>query len=118
VGYGPPGSDPRSTPGWQWFPAWCDSQIGSEDEDEFVATLTVPVAGTYSFTFRFSDDGGTYFAYADLTGSGDGFSTAQLGVINVGGEGPVEPVPALSGALLSLLALAMAMLGSAAQRRR
>jgi hypothetical protein len=117
VGYGPAGSDPRSNPGWQWFPAWCDSNPSS-GKDEFIATLTVPVAGTYAYTFRFSEDGGADFAYADLTGSGDGFHTADLGVIYVGVEPPAPGVPTLPAPFLALLALAFAFLGANAARRR
>ena len=79
IGYGPAGSDPRVTP-WVWAPATFNAQVGNDDE--YQAVLTLP-PGTYSYTFRFSLDGGFSFTLADLDGAGANagltFSTAQLG---------------------------------------
>ena len=80
IGYGPFGSDPRVTPGWVWAPASFNAQVGNDDE--YQATLTLPL-GTFSYTFRFSLDGGFSFTLADLDGAGANggltFSAAQLG---------------------------------------
>ena len=84
LGYGPQGSDPQLG-GWTFFNASYDSDSGNNDR--YVATFTAPAAGTYSYTYRFSFDGGANWTYADLDGNGTNsglsFSTAQLGTMNV-----------------------------------
>jgi hypothetical protein len=87
VGYGPPGSDPRTTPGWLWFAAvWnpdCVSCNGGQN-DEFMRSLNVDVPGAYSYAYRFSTDAGFTFLYADLhPGTADGFSAGDLGALTV-----------------------------------
>ena len=85
VGYGPAGSDPRSTPGWLWFDTtWNPSCPDCGNDDEFMNTLTVTAAGQYSYAYRFSRDGGYTFVYADLPpGTSDGFSASSLGALQV-----------------------------------
>jgi len=56
---------------------------GSENNDEFQASLTVSVAGTYSYAYRFSMDG-TEWLLCDLDGSDNGFQPDQLGSLEVG----------------------------------
>ena len=52
------------------------------DNDEFKGTLTVTRPGTYSYAYRFSDDGGVSYMYGDFDpGTADGFSTTNLGTI-------------------------------------
>jgi len=82
VGYGPLGSDPRVDPGWRWLDATWNLQFF--DNDEFLRSLLIPTAGTYSYTFRFSDDGGTNFMYGDYDpGTANGFSPGNLGTVTV-----------------------------------
>ncbi len=82
VGYGPTGTDPRTTPGWVWSDATWNLQFF--DNDEFKGTLTVARPGTYSYAYRFSDDGGVSYMYGDFDpGTADGFSTTNLGTIVV-----------------------------------
>ncbi len=83
VGYGQYGTHPRFTDGWQWFGA------GSYyrpyyDNDEYRTRLTIPDAGTYSYVFRFSEDGGLNWEYSDFEpGTADGFELGDMGRIIV-----------------------------------
>ncbi len=83
VGYGRLGSDPRNEPGWVWSaPAEWQRQYYANDE--FKARLTVPVAGSYAYGYRFSDDGGYNFMYGDFDpGTADGFQVSRLGLLTV-----------------------------------
>ncbi len=85
VGYGAQASDPRTTPGWSWLDAvWNPSCPDCGNDDEFMRSLTVELPGNYSYAYRFSEDGGYTFIYADLPpGTTDGFSTGALGALDV-----------------------------------
>ncbi|MBW1811557.1 MAG: IPT/TIG domain-containing protein, partial [Deltaproteobacteria bacterium] len=85
VGYGMSGSDPRTVPGWLWFNGtWNPSCPDCGNDDEFMETLTVSTTGSYSYAFRFSEDGGYYFVFCDLSpGTADGFSSANLGDLTI-----------------------------------
>ena len=86
VGYGPNGSDPAQ-PGaaWLYVPASFNVQVGNDDE--YQANLTVPQAGTFAYTFRFSRDGGAHWTYCDVSGAGANggltFEPANLGTLTV-----------------------------------
>lgn len=90
VGFGPAGTDPRTNSSWQWFPATFNLQIANDDE--YAGTVNFPANGTYSYTFRFSVDGGTNFTAADLDGAGSNagldFNPALLGTAEVSGVPP------------------------------
>ncbi|HYO24298.1 MAG TPA: hypothetical protein VEQ85_05050, partial [Lacipirellulaceae bacterium] len=93
IGYGPAGSDPRTSSAWTWTGANHNTQVGNDDE--YFAAFTAPgVNGTYWYTFRYSLDGGANWTLGDLDGnganSGLSFSLAQLGVMTV--TGGVPPV--------------------------
>jgi hypothetical protein len=76
-------SDPRNDPGWLWFDAACTTQPAF-DIDQYEGALTVPVPGTYSYTYRFSDDSGYNFIYGDFDpGTANGFSVNDLGTLTV-----------------------------------
>lgn len=88
LGYGPLGSDPRTSPSWTYLPAAFNTQIGNDDE--YVATINPgfpPSTTQYAYTYRFSLDGGTNWTYADLDGNGTNsgltFDPAQLGTLTV-----------------------------------
>ncbi len=84
LGYGPAGSDPRTTPGWRWFDAeWNPSCPDCGNNDEFMRVLNLSAAGSYSYAYRFSDDGGFWFTFCDLDGSTNGYQTAQAGSLTV-----------------------------------
>lgn len=102
VGYGPPGSDPRTTP-WTWFPATYNVQVGNNDE--YQSSFISPLAGgQYSYTYRFSlNPVSGIYTLGDLNGAGSNvgltFETSQLGVLTV------TPEPTTLGAIASAGAL-------------
>jgi hypothetical protein len=85
VGYGPSAGDPTIQSGWLFVPATFNVQVGNDDE--YVGTLTVPAAGDYRYTYRFSFDGGLTYTYCDLNGAGSNaglfFEASQLGTMTV-----------------------------------
>ncbi|MBN2496425.1 MAG: choice-of-anchor D domain-containing protein [Deltaproteobacteria bacterium] len=85
VGYGPHESDPRFTPGWLWVDSvWNPSCPDCGNNDEFMQTLTLTEADTYSYAYRFSEDGGYTFVFCDYDpGTADGFSRFDLGELTV-----------------------------------
>lgn len=83
-GYGPDGSDPAAaSDSWHWQGAAFNQDVG--DDDEFVATLTVPDEGTYDYCYRYAYLGGEW-QYGDLTGSADGYSAGTAGSLSVVGS--------------------------------
>ena len=87
VGYGPDGTDPSSDLNWTWVrgapnPGYVQP-VSSEFNDEYMATLSVPQAGTYDFAVRFSGDGGTTWSYGDSNGTADGYQVANAGDLSV-----------------------------------
>jgi len=48
-----------------------------------MGNITFSSAGGYSYTMRFSNDGGTTYTYADLTSTSDGFSASDLGAATI-----------------------------------
>ncbi|MFH0990669.1 MAG: choice-of-anchor J domain-containing protein [bacterium] len=86
LGLGPHGSYPNDTT-WSWINATYLNDAGGSDR--YFGSLTAPSIGTYSYTFRFSADGGTTWIYADLNGnyegtnSSNGFSPEKTGTLVV-----------------------------------
>ena len=84
VGYGPLGSDPTTSSDWIWSAAsWNSGCADCGVNDEFMGDLVFPTAGDYSYTIRFSNDGGSTYTYADLTGTQDGLNTEDLGAATI-----------------------------------
>jgi hypothetical protein len=85
VGYGPAGSHPIFSVGWQYFDASYNVQI--VNNDEFQASFTAPAPGDYATTYRLSNDGGIYWTYCDVDGAGSNggltFDSFQLGSMTV-----------------------------------
>ncbi|MBI4817897.1 MAG: IPT/TIG domain-containing protein [Deltaproteobacteria bacterium] len=85
LGFGPAGTDPRSSNDWSFVPAAFNVEYGNDDE--YMGTVTVTTPGTYSYTHRFSLDGGLSFTYADLDGAGQNggldFDPTRLGALTV-----------------------------------
>ncbi len=80
AGFGPQGDNPSTNPErFTWQRATFNVQSGNNDE--YMAILKPAVAGTYGYCYRFSTTGGRTWTYADLDGSGNGFSTAAMGVL-------------------------------------
>jgi hypothetical protein len=114
LGYGPAGSDPRVSAGWNWVVAAFNVQVGNNDE--YQGSFLAPIApGAYSYTFRFSLDGGNDWTLADLDGAGTinglDFSPGNLGTLNVS----ASPVPIPGG--LYLMALPVAGILALSHRR-
>jgi hypothetical protein len=95
LGYGPAGTDPRTSTAWIFHPVVFNVEAGlSNNNDEYGGTLTIPTSGTYAYVYRFSFDGGANVTYCDSgpDAGGDGgsgsnggltFEPTQLGVITV-----------------------------------
>jgi hypothetical protein len=88
VGYGTLNANPSSSNSWRFFPASYNLQIGNDDE--YMGTFLAPnpsTATSYSYTFRFSQDGGLRWTYCDLNGAGSDpgmdLETSQFGVLSV-----------------------------------
>jgi IPT/TIG domain len=80
LGYGPAGADPAT---WTWAAATFNRDTQGGANDEFMATLPNPGAGTYAYAFRFRLNGGPA-RYCDADGlSVDGFTIAQAGTLTV-----------------------------------
>jgi len=80
LGYGPDGSNPSAdTTGWQWVDATFNADVGGNDE--YVATLTMPVVGEYDYCYRYGWEG--EWLYGDLDGTANGYSASQAGALMV-----------------------------------
>jgi hypothetical protein len=83
LGWGPAGTDPRSADtGWTWVEAAYSFDLGGYDV--YAASMTPLEAGSYSYAYRFSLDGGVRWLYCDAgAGTSDGFSVTDLGSMEV-----------------------------------
>ena len=87
LGWGGANSDPST---WaEWTPAVFNAGHTGNDNDEYMAQLTLTTPGEYRYAYRFSRNGGPY-VYGDLgNGSSDGTQLDQLGVLTI--TIPVSP---------------------------
>jgi hypothetical protein len=84
-------SNPEYESAWVWADAQYNYQhyIDTHDgNDEYMYTLTLPASGLYSYTYRFSVDGGASWTYADVGGAGSNsdlnpFDFNQLATLEV-----------------------------------
>lgn len=74
VGYGPPGSDPRTWNTW----AEMHFNVDAGNNDEFKGVLQPTTPGSYSYLTRYSTDGGRSWTYGDLDGSESGSFADQI----------------------------------------
>ena len=81
IGYGTQGQLPTTWPDFFWSPATWQS-AGSALEDTFSGTVNPHTYGSYVVTFRFSDDGGYNWLYAD-TNSSTALDSNEMSIINV-----------------------------------
>lgn len=88
VGYGPVGSDPDASALWTWVSAVFAGDA-SAIYDEYVASLTLPTAGTYDVAYRFS--GGTGWLYCDRDSSENGYQPEQAMPLTV--TAGTDPMP-------------------------
>jgi hypothetical protein len=87
VGYGPDGTDPSVDQTWVWTAGTPNAGYDTmspnfePNNDEYMATLTVPAPGVYDFAFRFTGDSGVSFTYCDgqAEGSSNGYAPADAG---------------------------------------
>lgn len=86
LGYGPSGSCPSNS--WTWKNAAYTGLNGNNLI--YATTLTVSLAGTYSYCFRFSRDNGLSWFYGDTSGSSenesDYYNISYQGVLTVNPE--------------------------------
>jgi hypothetical protein len=68
LGFGSASTNPQYESGWTWTNAAYNVQVGNNDE--YQATFTVPPAGTYRYTYRFSLDRGVSWTVCDSSGAG------------------------------------------------
>ncbi|HZN18323.1 MAG TPA: hypothetical protein VFB84_09090 [Micromonosporaceae bacterium] len=96
LGFGPDGSDPAGDPAaWTWVEAQFNTDAGNNDE--FRASLLPESVGSYDYAYRYTVTGGRDWVYADLNGTGDGYSPAQAGSLTVVPSGDTTPPPAPAG---------------------
>ena len=94
VGYGPLGTNPTTQADkWSFVDATYNTDAdglseGDKSNDEYKAQLTVNEAGSYSYIYRFSGDGGKSWTLCDLDGSENGFQAEQMGKLTVKGDKP------------------------------
>jgi hypothetical protein len=91
LGFGPNGSDPISSGAWVFSAAEFNVEAGfNNNDDEYRGSLTIPTAGIFLYTYRFSFDGinFTYCDQADADGGagsspGLTFEPGRLGTITI-----------------------------------
>jgi hypothetical protein len=85
LGWGPVGTDPRTSPDWHFGPAAYNAQTG--DADEYQSVIGEPKPGLYAYTYRFTLDAGLSWTYCDLDGNGAApgafFDVTKLGLLTV-----------------------------------
>lgn len=96
LGFGARGSNPALDDDWIWIFARPNSNYnanagGEPSFDEYVATLYVPLPGSYDFAYRFSVDGGRNWTYCDggESGSADGYDVDEAGQLDA--QPPTAP---------------------------
>jgi hypothetical protein len=84
IGFGPANVNPENQSGYQFFPTTFNVQVGNDDE--YMATLTPAVAGSYRYVYRFTRDGVSY-TYCDKNGAGSNgglsFEIHELPILTV-----------------------------------
>ena len=96
VGFGPDGSEPAGNSAWTWVDAVFNVQSGNNDE--FKGNLLPETTGTFDYAYRYSTNGGETWLYADLDGTGNGYSPEQAGNLVVNPSDDITPpsAPTLS----------------------
>ncbi len=96
AGAGPAGTDPAAGEDWAWRdaapnPDWDGVEAGQPNNDEYVASLGVPVEGDYDLALRFRLDGGAW-TYCDRgAGSDDGYASEDAGHLTATPPPPPPP---------------------------
>lgn len=85
LGFGPAGSNPDGDVAWTWVEASFNVDAGNNDE--FVASLLPDSVGTFDYAYRYTTTNGANWLYADLDGTGNGYSPDQAGKLTVTSSG-------------------------------
>jgi len=89
IGYGPQGSDPSvDDSGWSFVAATYSGDTGNDDL--YNGVLTIPTAGTYAATMRFSVNSGAAWLYVDSSGADDGFQSNAIATVTVADAGALQ----------------------------
>ena len=89
VGFGPSGSQPAGNPGWSWTDAAFNTDAGNNDE--YVGSLLPSSIGNFDYAYRYTTTNGRDWVYADLDGTGNGYSPAQAGKMTVFASSDIIP---------------------------
>jgi len=89
VGYGPDGSNPDGNPAWTWVEMAFNVDVGNNDE--FKGQLLPEMVGVFDYAVRYTTTNGLVWLYADLDGTGNGYSPDQAGHLEVLPSG--DPTP-------------------------
>jgi hypothetical protein len=81
LGYGPAGSAAPGNVSWTWVSAAYNPAV-TNNNDEYVATVSISSTGTYSYAYRYSRNG-LDWTYGDRDGSNNGWANNQAGTIVV-----------------------------------
>ncbi len=95
LGVGPTGSSPIDNPAWKWTDADFNLRVGNNHE--YVATITPDQVGTFNYLFRYTDSGGAFWTYADLSGPLSGPVPSAPGVLTVQASSDITPPAAPTG---------------------
>ena len=68
LGYGPDGSNPEGNSSWTWITATHNSAY-TNNNDEYMGTITPLAAGTNDYAYRYSRNGGIDWSYCDRDGN-------------------------------------------------
>lgn len=98
LGFGPSGSDPDGNPAWMWVDASFNTDAGNNDE--FVASLLPEAVGEFDYAYRYTTTDGRDWLYADLDGTGNGYSPAQAGTLTVNSSGDTTAPASPTGLLV------------------
>jgi len=80
IGFGAVGKDPSKEAGFKWFKARFNRDDAS-GYDIYDGALTVPLSQTYDVAFRFSQDGGQSWIYADTDETDLSYQTGKAAKI-------------------------------------
>jgi hypothetical protein len=75
--------------------------VDAGNNDEFRASMLPEAVGIYDYAYRYSTTGGRDWVYADLNGTGDGYSPAQAGSLTVVSSGDTTPPAAPTGLVVT-----------------
>jgi hypothetical protein len=96
LGFGPTGSAPATSSDWVWVEGAFNVDAGNNDE--FVANLLPETVGIFDYAYRYSTTNGADWVYADLDGTGNGYSPSQAGKLTVNSSGDTT-APAMPAGL-------------------